>query len=163
MVYADMSYYTAEREDLERAIHHWNECFGRAGMKLNVSKTEILCVSREKEDNFNIVINGETVKNVEKAKYLGSVIMREGGNKLDITERIGKFSKNVGALYPILKDKHVPQKTKQIIFETVLSPTLMYGTEAWAITTTDWSRIQASEMRPLRTIANKTRLDKNKK
>lgn len=97
---------------------------------------------------------------MERVKYLGSTYGREGGNKLEITERINKYSQNVKCLYPILKDKHVPLEAKRVIFESILIPSLIYGSEAWVMNTTDRSRIQAAEMRVIRTVLNKTRLDK---
>ncbi len=77
---------------------------------------------------------------------------KEGGNKRDISERIGKFSMNVGALYPIIKDLHVPLEAKRVIFNTILTSILINGSESWVLTEADESRIQAPEMRPLRAM-----------
>ncbi len=121
-----------------------------------------------KDRNFNcksirgrdIIIEGREVKNTECFKYLGSIFSKEGGNKRDISERIRKFSMTVGALYPIIKDQHVTLEAKKVIFNTVLTRILIYGSESWVLTTADRSRIQAAEMRPLRTMVGKTRRDR---
>ena len=47
-------------------------------------------------------------------------------------------------------------------FNTVLTPTLTYGSESWVMKTADRSRIQAAEMRPLRAMVGKTRRDRVK-
>ena len=163
MAYADdIAEWSTDREEIEEDIKRWNECFIRKGMKMNVEKTEILTVSRREEHEFSITIGNKGVKNTNIFKYLGSVITKEGGNKRDISERINKFSANVGALWPIIKEKHVPLEVKRIIFNTVLTPTLTYGSESWVMTKIDRSRIQAAKMRPLRAIVGKTRRHKLK-
>ena len=88
------------------------------------------------------------VKNTNIFKYLGSVVTKEGGNKRDISERINKFSASVRTLWPIIKEKQVPLEVKKIIFNTVLTPTLTYGSESWVMKqTADRSRIQHSSSR----------------
>ena len=90
------------------------------------------------------------VKNTNTFQYLGSVVTEEGGNGRDTSEKINKFSASVGTLWPIIKEKQVPLEVKRIIFNTVLTPTLTYGSESWVMKSADRSRIQAAEMRPLR-------------
>ena len=49
---------------------------------------------------------------------------------------------------------------KTTIFEGLLTPIMTYGSESWTMTNRDRSRIQASEMKTLRTIAKTTRRDR---
>ena len=55
---------------------------------------------------------------------------------------------------------NIPKKCKVTIYQTILLPILQYGSEVWALTTTTESRLQAAEMRVLRTIRRVTRRDK---
>ncbi len=66
----------------------------------------------------------------------------------------------MGAVYPIIKDRHVPLEAKRVIFNTVLTPILIHGSESWVLTAADRSRIQAAEMRPIRAMVGKTRRDR---
>ena len=54
----------------------------------------------------------------------------------------------------------MPLKAKKIIFESVLTPTLMYGAEAWTLNKKERSKVQAAEMKTLRAIVKKTRRDR---
>ena len=42
----------------------------------------------------------------------------------------------------------------------MLTPIIMYGAECWRLTMKDRSRVQAGEMKKLRTKVNKTKMDK---
>ena len=81
-------------------------------------------------------------------------------NREEITERIKKYNRCAGALYPMMKDAYVPKEVKKAIFEGLLTPIMTYGSESWTVTSKDRSRVQATEMRSLRTIINKTRRDR---
>ena len=59
--------------------------------------------------------------------------------------------------------KHLkkPRTHTQIKFYKVVArPTLLYGSETWVTTTGDMTRLEAAEMRFLRSIKGYTRLDK---
>jgi hypothetical protein len=80
--------------------------------------------------------------------------------KEEITQIICKHSKAVTALYPMLRDKHINIDMKREIHNTILTPNLLYGAETWATTLKDESGLQSAEMRTLRAIVGKTKLDK---
>ena len=65
---------------------------------------------------------------------------------------MGKFSRNVGMLYPLLREEGVPCEVKVLIYKTVLRPILLYGSECWALNTVHKSKIVAVKMRVLRLI-----------
>ena len=92
-------------------------------------KTEVIFFGRNPQD-AEIIVNGDTIGKVEKAKYLGAITSRESGNKAEITERISKFSQQAAALYPILRDSLVSIDVKKTIFNTILKPGLLYGSES---------------------------------
>ena len=157
MIYADdIALWSSDREDIINAVKIWDEVLTEMGMKMNVGKTEIMTVSRQQEGDIVIEIRGNRVRNVKEVKYLGSIFTSEGNNRQEITDRITQYTKSTGALYPLLKDEHIPNSAKKIIFESILTPTLMYGSETWSPNKRDRSRIQAAEMKPLRTILGKS-------
>ena len=138
----------------------FDECFRAAGMKINLDKTEILIINRGPKETLNIEVRGTRVKETETVKYLGCTFTDTGDkNKQEITERIVKYNKCAYALYPLMNDAYMPKDVRKAIFEGVLTPIITYGSESWTLTTKDKSRIQASEMKPLRTIVKKTRRD----
>jgi hypothetical protein len=50
--------------------------------------------------------------------------------------------------------------TKMQFYEVVVSPALLYGSETWVTTKRDTTRLEAAEMRFLRSVKGYTRLDK---
>ena len=63
-------------------------------------------------------------------------------------------------LYPLLKDRNIPAKVKTLIYTSILRRILIYGHEAWALTSKTRSQVQAAEMKSLRLIRGVTRLDR---
>ena len=83
---------------------------------------------------------------------MGVVFDDQGRQDDELKGRIGRFSQNVGMLYPLLKEKGIPTEVKILIYKTILRPILLYGSECWAMNTMQKSRIEAAEMRVLRLI-----------
>src|SRR5678815_370538 len=81
------------------------------------------------------VYKRQEIKTVEKCKYLGGVFGREGGNVQEVISRIAQYGGAVRAVNPILKDRLMSVEVKRVIFEGVLTPILLYGTETWSTTT----------------------------
>ena len=111
----------------------WNESFNRYNLKLNLNKkTEVLVVSRT-ENEAVVTLDENQLNQVTKFKYLGCII----GSKVHVNEeingRISKISQNVGMMYRLLKDRHVPKKAKllNLIHMTTRRPILLYRHEFW--------------------------------
>ena len=121
-------------------------------MKISTAKTEVLRLSRN-PDQCPLQVNGATLKQVEKFKYLGVAFTSDGrqGEELDI--RIGKASAVIQALhYSVVMKRELSKKAKLSIFKTVFVPILTYGNESWVMTERMRSQVQAYEMRFLRRI-----------
>jgi hypothetical protein len=157
----DIAFWSVGERGIERGLNCWNECFKEAGLKMNKEKTVIMRIDRQDDnEDMNVLIEGERIEEVDSFKYLGSVFHRKGRVDFDVAERISKFGRSVEMFYPFLREENVPLNVKKIIFESILTPLLMYGAECWTTTTKTRSRIQAAEMRPLRTMIGKSRRDR---
>ena len=111
-------------------------------------------------NEMRMEVEGSEIKNVEKYKYLGGLFGREGGSALEISSRIDQYGRTVRALYPIIRDRWMGGEVKRTIFESILTPILLYGAETWSMTSKEESRIQTAEMNVLRAISGKTRRDR---
>jgi hypothetical protein len=75
----------------------------------------------------------------------------------DIHNKLNKFSSLCGTLRRTLKTK--TRKTTQMKFYKVMAlPVLLYGSEAWTIKRKNMRKIQATEMRYLRSVKGYTNL-----
>ena len=76
-------------------------------------------------------VNGATLTQVEKFKYLGVAFTRDGRQVEDLYTRVDKASAVMRALhYSVLMKRELSKKAKLSIFKTVFVPILTYGHES---------------------------------
>jgi hypothetical protein len=156
----DLVLLTSSETDLQNALERFATVCEQAGMKINVAKTECMILSRNLEQ-CSVHVNGAPLNQVEKFKYLGAVFTRDGKGDTEIDNRIGQAGAILRQLYrSIVKKTELSRKAKLAVFKSVIVPTLTYGHESWVMTEKTRSRVQAAEMRCLRSIAGVSRLDK---
>ena len=103
---------------------------------------------------------GETLKQVEQFKYIGSIFVREGGCKEDVKTSCLKAAQVFYQLSPILGHKEISMITKTHIKKAIFTPNLHYQSEHWTLTSTERQMSTTTEMRCLRKAEVKTRMDK---
>ena len=121
----------------------WNESFNRYNLKLNLNKTQVLVVSRTEKEAV-VTLDEYQLNQVTHFKYLGCLIGNKGRVDEETNGRISKMSQNVGIMYRLLKDRHVPKKAKLLIHMTILRPILLYGHQYWILTNKLKSKITAA-------------------
>ena len=147
---------------LQRALNSFADACNTAGMKISTAKTEVLHLSRN-PDQCVLQMNGATLKQVEKFKYLGVCIYewRKARRRTRYRTRIGKASAVMRALhYSVVMKQELSKKAKLSIFKAVFIRILTYGHESWVMTERMRSQVQASEMRFLRRIEGVTLFNK---
>ena len=145
---------------LQRALNSFADACNTAGMKISTAKTEVLHLSRN-PDQCVLQVNGATLKQVEKFKYLGVAFTSDGRQDEELDTRIGKASAVMRALhYSVVMKRELSKKAKLSIFKAVFVPILTYGHESWVMTERMRSQVQASEMRFLRRIEGVTLFNK---
>ena len=131
-----------------------------AGMQISTKKTEVMVLSRQKEE-CAVNVNGTPLDQVEKFKYLGVEFSNDARLDCEIDRRIGSASAILRSLYrSVVTKKEVSRRTKMAIFKAVYRPALIYGHEQWVMTERIRSRIRAAEMRFLRRAAGLTLRDR---
>ena len=80
-------------------------------------------------------VNGATLKQVEKFKYLGVTFTSDGKQDEELGTRIGKASTVMQALhYSVVMKQELSKRAKLSIFKTVFLPILTYGHYSWVMT-----------------------------
>ena len=115
MIFADdIAFWTYDKEELETALLCLNNCLTEAGLKMNTEKTEILTITKQPSVATNITIRDTVIKDTDTFKYLGCIFTDKGDkNREEIIERIKKYNKCSGALYPLMRDIYVPKEVKK--------------------------------------------------
>ena len=135
------------KSGLQRALNSFADACNTAGMKISTAKTEVLNLSRN-PDQCVVQVNGATMKQVEKFKYLGVAFTSDGMQDEELDTRIGKASAVMRGLhYSVVMNRELPKKGKLLIFRTVFVSILTYGHESWVMTERMRSQAQASEIR----------------
>ena len=162
LAYADdVAVMTDSIQDLQEIASTWKSTMKNNGMSINTAKgkTEFMHISRNREE-FDLYMDEKRLHQTSSYKYLGVVVDEGNNQETELTARIGKFTQNFMMMFPLLKEKHIPREVKTTIYATILKPILTYGSECWSLTAKTSSKIQAAEMKVLRTIRGVTRMDR---
>ena len=103
-----------------------------------------------------IEIDGSILEKVKQFNYLGCELSLGGEPDCDI--KINRFQRICGTIRKHLKKTRTDTQMK--FYKVVARPTLLYGSETWVTTTRDMTRLEAAEMRFVRSVKGYTRLDK---
>ena len=118
----DIGLVTSQPAQLQVALNVWIKVLTDNGLKLNVKKSEVMAVGR-KPEALHITASGSELKQIESFSYLGVTFDSTASKETAINERIGHYSKNVGMLYPLLKDKYVPREVSHhLYYHTTTDP-----------------------------------------
>ena len=156
----DMVLIADNEESLQMNLKKLDEALIRWEMKMNWEKTEVMKVGKER-GQCCVEVGDRRLESVEVVKYLGVMISGDGRMEEEVRSRIGKAARVIGALNePVWKRKELSRRTKLKVYNAIVVPTLMYGSETWVLNKPQESAIQATEMRVLRRIAGKRMVDR---
>ena len=74
-------------------MNYLNKVTKEFGMKINVKKTKVMCISHRKGTKLKILIDGQRVEEVDKFKYLDSMHTSDRSIEKDIRSRIAMGKK----------------------------------------------------------------------
>ena len=103
-----------------------------------------------------IIINNETLEQVSQFTYLGSSISYKFSS--DVEFKLAKFLQLIGTIKRAIFKK-VRNETILKIYNTLVLPTFLYGSENWTLTALQRRRIEEAEMKLLRPLAGYTLYD----
>ena len=150
------------REGVNGKLERWRYTLESRGFRISRLKTEYLhcCFSRREDEKGEVTIDGMVIPNVEKFKYLGSIIHQKGDIDEDINQRIKVGWKKQKYASGVLCDKRMPVGLKGKVYRTVVRPAVLYGSECWLIKKTQVQRFMAAELRMIRWMCGYTRVDR---
>ena len=84
----DQGMVASTEEGLQKLMNKLNDTAKKCNMKIIVQKTKLMVISKDGEEEINIKIDGQRLKQVTNFKYLGSIISNDGRNFADIKTSI---------------------------------------------------------------------------
>ena len=97
---------------------------------------------------------------VTSFKYLGSCFSSDGGVKEDVSMRVGEGMRTFGAMKRMWNGRSVSLRVKRELYERIVVPTVMYGSESWGMKVEERSKLDVAEMKCLRSMCRVTRMDR---
>ena len=118
-------------------------------MKINVKKTKTMLVSKSVDGIVNIVVEGQTMEQVKKFRYLGALITEDGRCEAEVKARIA-MAKDAFSKRKELLGRNMSRVVKKKIVKAILWSVALYGCETWALKKDEIQRLNALEMWILR-------------
>ena len=138
--YADDTTLTAEsEEELKNLLMKVKEESEKAGLKLNIQKTNIMASG----PITSWEIDGETMETVTGFILGGSKITADGDCSREIKRYLLIGRKVMTNLDSILKSRDITLPTKFHLVKAMVFPVVMYGCESWTIKNVECQRIHS--------------------
>ena len=156
--FADDQVICAQDEfDIQYMLNKLFEEYEKWGLHINTNKTEYMVIGGKGAD---LIIKGNLVKNVERYKYLGTIITSTNSYEDEIKSRTGQCRKIIRMLHPIVWNQTLTKRIKRLLYKTIVESTLIYGSDVWSITERNKKKLKAVEMEYWRKSCGLTKLDK---
>ena len=156
LLFADDTVMVADSErKLCQLVTEFGRVCERRKLRVNVGKSKVMrCTRNEDGARLNVMLNGEALQEVDQFKYLGSVIAA------DVHHRVNEGGKVLGALKGVMKNRGLGMNVKKVLYEKVVVPTIMYGSESWGMKVTERQILNVFEMKCLRSMTGVSQLDR---
>ena len=122
IMYADDLVIVVEhRKELKGALEEWNEMFKKHGLKMNLDKTDVMWVGKQREE-LNIMLEGKDIKQVNNCVYLGQNISENGRVDVEVRRRIQAGVNAWRNVEGIKVDRKISRKLKGKVLESSVVP-----------------------------------------
>ena len=80
--------------------------------------------------------------------------------KADVSHTVNEGCKVLGTLKGVMRNKGLGMNVKKVLYEKVIVPTVMYGSELWGMKINERQKLNVFEMKCLRSMTGVSRLDR---
>ncbi|MCP4337615.1 MAG: reverse transcriptase family protein, partial [Desulfobulbaceae bacterium] len=161
LLFADDTVLLSDNEwELQGLVNMFRTVCERRNLKVNVGKSKVMVFERGAATDCEVRLNGQVMANVSSFKYLGSVMSKDGGLEDEMQERVQQGKRVVGTLKSVTRNRAMSMEVKKTLHDSVVIPTLTYGSEAWTMTGRHKSRVRGVEMSYLRSACGVTWRDR---
>ena len=117
------------------------------GLFLNSAKSFIMVFSKaEMRPTCKITVHGNPLEQVDRFVYLGSVFTSDWRCEQDIRQRVAIAKSAFTSLEKILKNRNINIQLRCRLLKCYVWSTLLYGSEAWTVSTKMLNKLEATEM-----------------
>ena len=162
MLFVDDTVVVADSErKLCQLVTEFGRVCERRKLQVNVGKSKVMrCTRNEDGARMNVMLNGEALEEMDQFKYLSSVTASNGGVEADASHRVNEGCKVLGALKGVMKNRGLEMNVKKVLYEKVVVPTVIYGSESWGMKVTERQKLNVFEMKCLGSMTGVSLLDR---
>ena len=102
----------------------------------------------------------EPVEEVDCFKYLGSQVAADGGCERGVVHRMDEGYWSWGVLKSGLSNRELGINAKKSLYEGLIVPMTLYGTEAWSMRSAEERKVNVLEMKWLRSLVGVLLMDR---
>src|SRR5215469_7963058 len=155
LMYADDTLLVEESEEgLQAVMNVFSRVCERRKVCINEGKSKVMRMGEGGNiQNMEIRLGVVVVGQVDNYKYLGININANGDMKEEMCCRIrGGRSARGGGVREVWKKGRMTMERKRRIYESVVVPKVMYGSELWVLSAKERKAIEVFEMKGLRSM-----------
>ena len=94
----------------------------------------------------------EILNSEHHADYLGTAVRLAAIEDEEVASRISKAWAKYGTFRSEFRDRQVPIELRLKLFDTVITPTILYGSEAWPTKRSSQQKLHATLMKMMRLL-----------
>ena len=161
LMYADDTVLVAGSEvELQKLVDEFGRVCRKRKLSVNISKSKVMKIGGNQGTNdLNVSLNNRRMEEVDTYRYLGVDISSDGKMHEELCHRMKEARKNAGMLKSLWNRRNVSREAKVGMFEGIVEPSLLYGSETWVTNKSERKKMEAVEMDCLRSICGVRRLD----
>jgi hypothetical protein len=154
LAYADnIDIISRSPKSLQEATTGLDEAARMVGLEINQAKTKyMICGTKKKYVENVFKVKHMAYERVNSFVYLGTLITADNNFSAEINNRITLANRSYFGMVNMLKAKNINRKHEVIIYNTLITPVLMYGVETWVLSRADELCLGVFERKILRRI-----------
>lgn len=163
-VYADdVMVWGVNEDEVQEKINKWSRITEDFGLRISKEKSESLIMERKprpRQQRKKIILRGEGLEVKDQFKYLGSLLTSDAKIDEEVRKRVSQATSFYQLVRKLLWNESFPKRCKLLMYNSYFVPILTYGAVKWTIGGLQEQRIQAAEMKFLRSVAGVTKMDR---
>ncbi len=141
----DQAMLAESQESLQSLMNRLNEVSEKWGMRINIKKTKVMRISRDKIKEVALWLNEQKIEQVHEFCYLGSMITEDAKCHREVRRRIALGKEAFNKRKELMR-RGFNQELKKTMVKCLVWSVALYGAETWTIRKEDLKRLEAFEM-----------------
>ena len=138
----DIALISTTQHQTQKKTDKLAETSQRIGLSISKTRTQVVRLNCKSTGPIKFQ-NGDTIKEMKDFTYLGAVVSIEGGCDKDMDSRLSKAKTAFRKLQRIWGSKQYNRRTKIRLFNTLVHPVLLYGSETWKTNVQDSKKLDS--------------------